>query len=85
MKDSGTKIEKKSSSFDFIIECRLHYAVAKNATETSIENVKNSSTKFTCVQLQIMMEIGVKLYIEECNMDTSNPITRYATKMIDNK
>ena len=47
MKDSGTKIEKKSSSFDFIIECRLHYAVAKNATETSIENVKNSSTKFT--------------------------------------
>ena len=40
MKDSGTKIEKKSSSFDFIIECRLHYAVAKNATETPIENAK---------------------------------------------
>ena len=60
-------------------------AVAKNATETPIENVKNSSTKFTWVQLQIMLEIGVKLYIEECNTDTSNPITRYATKMIDNK
>ena len=64
---------------------QLSLCLTKNATETSIENVKNSSTKFTCVQLQIMMEIGVKLYIEECNTDTSNTITRYATKMIDNK
>ena len=64
---------------------QLSLCLTKNATEKSIENVQNSSTKFTCVQLQIMMEIGVKLYIEECNTDTSNPITRYATKMIDNK
>ena len=60
-------------------------AVAKNAAETLIENVKNNSTKFTWVQLQIMLEIGVKLYIEECNTDTSKPIPRYATRMINIK